>query len=526
MAERPDGPTRGPEWRAALAWFAVALALRLLFLGRFSLWGDEDYSLDDALRWGTTHLRPNQLLYPLFFLLERGALEVGGFVDVAHPDPRRMQWWLRIVPALAGAAAAAAIFVGPRGLVDRRARHVMAAIVTFSPWLLFFSQFARFYTLLLALATPACFGMVRAWRDADLRAGVVAAAWFLLAVLTHPTALLLLAGHLAGVAAVALLVRPRAAKPPPAVDERPAFERLAGLAGLAGLARWRGLFGPLALLLLLAIPALVRTDLVNKVLVYRFTAQDAAESSVVGLLRGIGYNFGPLIGALALLGLVLLWRRDRALCVHVAVAIAVPLVGLTVMAALHKSVDERYMMALLPLALLPAGLLVSDLAGRVAARRAGAILVPLAALAPFAPGVLSNYFDGDRPDMGQAADWVAARLAPGDGIISDTHRLMRRYLPESFSDDLLLEAPPPPMPEDVAKHDRMWSGCPRLWVVVPATFEDQSAETRRFQEWAWREGRLQAQIGMPRLDYHQNQLRVFLVEPKHAARWPGDASAR
>jgi len=520
MAERPDGPTRGSEWRAALSWFALALALRLLFLGRFSLWGDEDYSLDDALRWGTTHLRPNQLLYPLFFLLERGALEVGGFVDVARPDPRRMQWWLRIVPALAGALSAAAIYVGPRGLVDRRARHVMAAIVTFSPWLLFFSQFARFYTLLLALATPAAFGMVRAWRDADLRASLLAAAWFLLAVLTHPTALLLLAGHLAGVAAVALLVRRRAAVPPPAADERPAFERLSGLA------RWRGLAGPLGLLLLLAIPAIVRSDLVNKVIVYRFITQDAAESSVAGLLRGIGYNVGPMIGALALLGLLLLWRRDRALCVHVAAAVAVPLAGLTGMAALHKSVDERYLMPLLPLALLPAGLLVSDLARRVAARRAGGFLVPLAALAPFVPGVVSNYFDGDRPDMGQAADWVAARLEPGDGIVSDTHRLMRRYLPETVSDDLLLEAPPPPIPEDVAKHDRMWSSCPRLWVVVPATFEDQSAETRRFQEWAWREGRLQAQIGMPRLDYHQNQLRVFLVEPKRAARWTGEPPAR
>jgi hypothetical protein len=518
MAERPEEQARGPEWRAALGWFAVALALRLLFLGRFSLWGDEDYSLDDALRWGTTHLRPNQLVYPLFFLLERLALEVGGLVDVAHPDPHRMQWWLRIVPALAGAAASAAIFVGPRGLVDRRARHVMAAIVTFSPWLLFFSQFARFYTLLLALATPACFGMVRAWRDADLRASLRAAAWFLLAVLTHPTALLLLAGHLSGVAAAALLVRRGGAAPG---DERPAFERLSGSA------RWRGLFGPLALLAVLAILALVRPDLVDKVLVYRFTAHDAAGTTVGALLRGIGYNVGPAIGALATLGVALLWRRDRALCVHLVAAVAVPLVGLTAMAAFHKSVDERYLMSLLPLALLPAGLLVSDLTERIAAQRAGGFLVPVAALAPFAPGVVSNYYDGDRPDLGQAADYVAARLEPGDGIIADTHRLMRRYLPADFPcETRLLEAPPPPTPEDVAQHDRMWSDCTRLWVVVPATFEDQSSETRHFQEWAWREGRLQAQLGLPRLDYHQNQLRIFLVEPKHATRWTNDASDR
>jgi hypothetical protein len=519
MAERPDGPTRGSEWRAALAWFAVALALRLLFLGRFSLWGDEDYSLDDALRWGTTHLRPNQLVYPLFFLLERLALEVGGLADVAHPDPHRMQWWLRIVPALAGAAASAAVFVGPRGLVDRRARHVMAAIVTFSPWLLFFSQYARFYTLLVAFSAPACFGMVHAWRAADLRASLRAAAWFLLALVTHPTAFLLLVGHLSGVAAAALLVRRRAADEAPGA-EVPAFERLSGRA------RWRGLFGPLLLLVALAIPALWRTDVVSKVLVYRWVGQDAASATVGGLLRGVGYNVGPVVGALAVLGLGLLWRRDRALCVHLVTTVTVPLAGLTVMAVLHKSVDERYLMALLPLALVPAGLMVSDMMEVVAARRAGALLVPVAALAPYVPGVVSNYFDGDRPDMGQAAEYVAARLQPGDGIIADWHRLMLRYLPADFPEDLLLEAEPPPDDEDVAQLQRMWSGCPRLWVVVPATFEDQNAITRRFQEWAWSEGRLQAQIGMTRLDYHQNQLRVFLVDPKRAAPWTREPPAR
>jgi len=61
MAEPREENSDAPAWRAALVWFAIALALRLLFLGRFSLWGDEVYSLDDALNIGTPRMHPSAL---------------------------------------------------------------------------------------------------------------------------------------------------------------------------------------------------------------------------------------------------------------------------------------------------------------------------------------------------------------------------------------------------------------------------------------------------------------------------------
>jgi hypothetical protein len=84
------------------------------------------------------------------------------------------------------------------------------------------------------------------------------------------------------------------------------------------------------------------------------------------------------------------------------------------------------------------------------------------------------------------------------------------------------EAPPPASDEDQRQYLRMWQECTRLWVVVPSTFDDQTEETASFQRWAWQEGRLQGELWPARLDYHQNRLRIFLVEPKSAQRWwPG-----
>ena len=44
--------------------------------------------------------------------------------------------------------------------------------------------------------------------------------------------------------------------------------------------------------------------------------------------------------------------------------------------------------------------------------------------------------------------------------------------------------------------------------LLPAEFAEGGAEQRSFQRWAWGEGRLQREFWRPRLDYHQNKIRV------------------
>ncbi len=483
-------------WRAAAGWFLVAAALRLFFLGRFGLWGDEFYSLENALRLFTPRMSASELAFPLFYLLERGVLELCGLAHAAVPDPKALQWALRIVPALAGAIAAAAAFRCARGFLSVRERHVLAALIAFSPWLLFFSQTARFYTLLLALSTPAAFELLRASREASVKRGVIAAAWLLLAILAHPTALLLLVGHLAAaIAAAAMGVRP--------------LDR-----GLV-----RGLVGPALLPLVLAVPAAIWPQAVTKTLGFKWSIDDASVEGVAELLKGIGWNFGPIVAAVAFLGIPTLWRRDRALAVQVVAGVAVPVAALVSLAALGRAVEQRYLIALIPWALLPAAAFLIELCDAIPARaRAVRWAVPALALLPYAPSLASEFIDGDRHDLAGAAELVRSQLADGDGIVAETHALFGQYLPPDFPTKRLIEAPPYGL-EERSLFSEMWEKCPRIWVVVPAQFENMNDIHRAFQEWAWCEGRLVRELWRPRLDYHQNPLRIFLVEPARAEKW-------
>jgi len=496
----------GPEAQrsdvvATLAWLAVAALLRFAALGRFSLWGDEVYSLDNSFELFTPAMKAADLAFPLFFLLERGVLELRDLAGGGPADPAQLQLLMRLVPAIAGSMAAAAAFRCSRGFLARGERHVLAALVAFSPWFLFFSQTARFYAPLLALSVPATFELLRAQRDGRVRSAVEGTLWLVLAIATQPTAVLLLVGHLAACfAAAALRIRPLT----------------------------KAIVPPLLLPVLLALPAAIWPEAVRDTLGYKLRAQDAGVEGLAGLVLGIGWNVGPVVAALAALGLPTLWRRDRTVALHVIVGAGVPTALLLVLAALHKSVEQRYLIGVVVLALLPAAAYVGELAQRLDGVVRGARLaVPLLAVGAWIPGLLSEPIDGNRHDLAGALRYVTERLQPGDGVVCDYHALARRYLPAELPDALLLEAPPPSGTSDAGRWKVMAASCPRLWIVLPAEFAEASDEHRAFQRWAWGEGRLQREFWRPRLDYHQNRIRVFLVEPKRAARWvPGRADGR
>lgn len=492
MSERSGAGAERSDGLAALGWFALAAALRFLALGRFSLWGDEVYSLDNSLDLFGPRMVAADLAFPVFFALERLVLELAGLAGPA-PDPQALQFVLRLLPALAGSIAAAAAFRSSRGFLGRRERHVLAALVAFSPWFLYFSQLARFYSLVLAFCIPATFELMRAQREGSFRRALAGVTWIALAIGTHPTAGLLLLGELAAVGGAALLrVRPLSRAVVPLV----------------------------ALPLLMAVPALLWPSTVSDTIGYKLRAQDAAVESFGGLLLGIGWNVGPVIGALGVLGLPTLWRRDRELALHVVLGAGVPTALMLALAALHKSVEQRYLIAVVPLALLPAAAFIGELSDRLERTvRGAAVAVPALALAAWAPGIVSELIDGNRHDLAGALRFVTERLRPGDGVIVETHGLARRYLPDSLADEQLLEAPPPSGDAEWRKYESMWGGCPRLWIVIPADFEEKTAETRSFHRWAWEQGRLAQELWRPRLDYHQNRLRVFVVEPERAMKW-------
>ena len=141
---------------AALA--LAALATRLWGLERTSLWRDEGYTVV------FTHLPWRTLLGfgegydvhpPLYYVLTK-------LVALALPDALAG----RVLSALAGALTIVALYACAARLLDRRAALVAAAVLTFAPLHLWYSQEARMYTLLglfVTLVLLALLGAAGAW---------------------------------------------------------------------------------------------------------------------------------------------------------------------------------------------------------------------------------------------------------------------------------------------------------------------------------------------------------------------------
>ena len=124
------------EVAAVLALFAVACAIRLLCLGQWSFWADELATLRDA-----QNLR-EVMGYPIGYVL------IGVWVKAWGVS----EFTARFLPAIVGAVTVPVIYWVGRSLFTPRAGILAAAFLTLSSFHLFFSQFARYYTLLMLLS--------------------------------------------------------------------------------------------------------------------------------------------------------------------------------------------------------------------------------------------------------------------------------------------------------------------------------------------------------------------------------------
>src|SRR5262245_58054661 len=169
---------------AVLSLTAIAAAMRFHDLGRWSAWGDEIYTFDvgqgilggrapDALR-----------TMPLAYLFTR--------LGIALFGAPATELSIRFFPAVFGVLLIPVLALLLARLLDRRTALVAALIATFCPWLLFQSQFARYYSLLLLATTASALLYAQALKSGSLRAMIGSALCFGLAALTHPTAMLLL----------------------------------------------------------------------------------------------------------------------------------------------------------------------------------------------------------------------------------------------------------------------------------------------------------------------------------------------
>ncbi len=379
-------------WVKAAGLSFIAAALRFFKLGEWSLWIDEGNTL-----WLTQYLsgkRPTDA-YPLFFWLERLMVEIAGTGEFA----------LRLLPALLGVATVPMTYLMFRKPAGERTAFWAALLLALCPWHLFWSQNARYYTLLMVWTILLARLAWDWWEDGgEARlAGIVVVG--LAGLMTQYT--LILAW--------------------PALMAYPFLARLSGYAKDRRFA-WRRIFVfkvALILPLLLAIGRMMAFS-------DRFVdiPRHYGDNPLV-LLGGLAYRIGLPVGIALLAGLWFgLGTRDRVrrrFTLFLAAMAFTPAL-LAALATMKIIATSYYVFFALPFFFLLAGLaLAENWESRRLAVTAGLLL---AAFYLQGTALYFTVHHGDRIRWKEAVNYVERHREDGDKIIGGGSEAVSYYLGE------------------------------------------------------------------------------------------------
>ncbi len=438
---RPEAPSTrapGPE-RDAFAGLLLLLALglgslRFLRLGTWSLWLDEALTLADSLHRSSLK---NPLGYWLF----------GAFYRLlpARPD----ELWLRLPAALCGFLSiplAAGVF---RPWIGRRAAAAAALFLAASSWHLYWSQMARFYTLVLLLGLCGA-GLVLGGLERGSPARVLLGHLLTAAgALVHPSAALLYG---------ALIVASWLACAPRVPWAASGLARSLRSGTRAGRLAWRAHVGCGVLALLLGTGWSAS--------VWRTWSIRTGAGSVVHFVLSWGYLVTPLLALGILLGT---WCALRARDGRAVLVVLVALCGTlaAAAAALFVRVSAQYVFVLLPWYAAAAALPVEAWSRAAGGRlRAGVYAALLSAPLLVETGLYFGWRNGDRPmwreafrfvfENGRDDDLVLAMEAPvGEYYLEPRKTDLRSWRRVTWLDGYRAH-----LAADWARHPR------RTWFVV------------------------------------------------------------
>jgi uncharacterized membrane protein len=138
-------------WLAVITLFAAAL--RFYRLGEWSFWIDEIFTINHAMsHFSSTdvilmNIPPARNWMPISVMLNAQVLKLGGINE----------WSARLTPAIIGILTIPILYFPTRKTFGPRIALISILLLAVSPWHLFWSQNARFYTSLMLFYTLALF---------------------------------------------------------------------------------------------------------------------------------------------------------------------------------------------------------------------------------------------------------------------------------------------------------------------------------------------------------------------------------
>jgi len=447
--EPPPAPDRRDPVAFGLLVTACILGLvRFVRLGDWSLWMDEALTLTDAQRIADGDLH-NPLGYGL----------VVGFARLFSDYPSEAL--LRLLPAIVGWLCIPLCYWAFRPLLSRRSAAAAAVLLALSPWALFWSQSARFYTLAQAASMLGAGCFIRGlWQGRGWRWVGVGVTIAFTSALFHISGALVAGGLLLSAVAVRVLVK-----------DRPAgFDR----------ALTRGAVPAGVLILCLTPWALswLKHHLGQK-----------PEADIIHFYLTVGYFFGPSILAGAVCGAWIAARERRAAQVFV---LSVPVVVVALLSAVGTQalVSAQYAFCVFPFTCALAAAALDTRTVTQATRFMWLLILAL----PLAAGDMLYLTSrgGERPRWREAWEYVASQREPGDLVIGMGSELGEHYL-GGRNPDLRTPRTSFPMSSFYTNGPRLWRRHSRsVWVVVrPLWFDELGAKEKAVvQRWLGEDCRL------------------------------------
>ena len=181
-----------PNYWILTALITLAIALRLRGLVSFPFDQDELYTVIESTQLFHTTLRPGIGARPLYYLIEHVLLSVYPATPFA----------LRFLPFVCGVAGVAATWRLGHRLFGSIGGLLAGTLSALSPWLVYTSGFARYWSLIYLLSAIFFYYLVIAYESDRVVHYVGAATSAVLATFTHPTFLFAAAGAAIGVSVV------------------------------------------------------------------------------------------------------------------------------------------------------------------------------------------------------------------------------------------------------------------------------------------------------------------------------------
>ena len=440
----------------------LAVVLRFYKLGAWSFWIDEIYEIGYSLQ-----------AMARFPDLTRVSLLLTGIT--LHYLPVN-EWSARLVPAIIGIVSIPILYFPIKKLFNPAVALLAVALLAISPWHLYWSQNARFYSFLLLFYTLGQFALFF-WLESN-RPGYLILAGLLLFMATLERMVAAFIAPVVVVYFIALLTMQ--------------FGRPAGL-------RWKNI-------LLLAIPAglFALYQVFSAGFLNTFTLEFVGhQRNPVRVLLAIVYDIGlPLFVAGILGGLYLLLQKSR-IGLYLLLGAVVPVILLVIISPFTPA-STRYVFITLPSWVILGAYAAERLlvqAQKQTKFLALAVLLVLVA-EPVSQDVLYYGFqNGNREDFKSAFALVQKLKADGDLVVSTRDRIGDYYLGEEVvpSSELDLDA--------VARSGR------RTWFVI----DNRTYVSPQLQQWLDEHSQLKGVYDVY-IAGKIMMMRVYLFDPgKHAS---------